>query len=200
MLRDQILKNKWVILFTLFYSLIFAGYYLATGNREFVLYVGVLLFFFVLLIGTIQATKFSTRLLWMLSGWGLLHLAGGGIPINKEEVLYHWVLVPLFQLETDWILRYDQVVHFYGFMTATFVGGELLIPQLGENYRPKSIAFLCFLVGMGFGALNEVIEFFATVLIAETNVGGYYNTGLDLVFNLLGAVVAALILRAKIAR
>jgi hypothetical protein len=45
--------------------------------------------------------------------------------------------------------------------------------------------------GQGFGALNEVIEFAATLLVPETNVGGYLNTGWDLVANLVGCVVAA---------
>jgi len=38
--------------------------------------------------------------------------------------------------------------------------------------------------------LNEVIEFAATLLVPETNVGGYLNTGWDLVANLFGATVA----------
>jgi hypothetical protein len=50
---------------------------------------------------------------------------------------------------------------------------------------------LCAAAGLGFGALNEVVEFLATLLIAETNVGGYRNTGWDLISNLIGATVAA---------
>jgi len=38
--------------------------------------------------------------------------------------------------------------------------------------------------------LNEIVEFFATVILPETGVGGYINTSLDLVFNLLGALIA----------
>ena len=49
------------------------------------------------------------------------------------------------------------------------------------------IAALC---GVGLGALNEVVEFIAT-RIAETNVGGYVNTGMDLVYNTIGATIAS---------
>lgn len=49
--------------------------------------------------------------------------------------------------------------------------------------------------GMGFGALNEVIEFFMTLLVPETNVGGYINTGWDLVANLVGALIAVSLIR-----
>ena len=43
---------------------------------------------------------------------------------------------------------------------------------------------------MGFGALNEMIEFSAVLMVPGTNVGGYYNTALDLVSNSIGAVIA----------
>ena len=39
-----------------------------------------------------------------------------------------------------------------------------------------------------------MIEFVAVLGIADTNVGGYYNTALDLVFNALGAIIAASVL------
>ena len=48
---------------------------------------------------------------------------------------------------------------------------------------------------MGFGALNEVGEFVATLLVPKTNVGGYANTGRDLVANLVGVLIAAVVLR-----
>jgi hypothetical protein len=51
---------------------------------------------------------------------------------------------------------------------------------------------------MGFGALNEVIEFIAVLTIPNTNVGGYVNTGFDLVSNLVGCVIAAALIRRKI--
>jgi hypothetical protein len=54
---------------------------------------------------------------------------------------------------------------------------------------------LCAAAGIGFGALNEVIEFIAVLTIPNTNVGGYENTGWDLVANLVGATVAAVIIR-----
>ena len=47
------------------------------------------------------------------------------------------------------------------------------------------------LMGCGVGALNEIVEFLAVTLMPETNVGGYENTLWDLIFNLIGASVAA---------
>ena len=51
---------------------------------------------------------------------------------------------------------------------------------------------LIVLGGMGIGALNEIIEFAAVVIFGQTGVGGYWNTALDLVFNLLGAIAATI--------
>jgi hypothetical protein len=48
---------------------------------------------------------------------------------------------------------------------------------------------------MGLGAMNELVEFAATLLVPETNVGGYFNTGWDLVSNLVGVVIAAVLIR-----
>jgi hypothetical protein len=46
---------------------------------------------------------------------------------------------------------------------------------------------------MGLGAVNEIIEFVAVLSVPDTNVGGYLNTALDLIFNALGAIVAMLL-------
>ncbi len=47
---------------------------------------------------------------------------------------------------------------------------------------------------MGLGALNESVEFIATITIPETNVGGCLNTGWDLVANAVGATLAAVVI------
>ena len=48
---------------------------------------------------------------------------------------------------------------------------------------------------MGFGAMNELVEFAATMTMPDTNVGGYVNTGFDLVANFIGASAACLLIR-----
>jgi hypothetical protein len=59
------------------------------------------------------------------------------------------------------------------------------------------LLIICGAAGMGFGALNEIVEFVATLTIPETNVGGYENTGWDLVFNFFGCVIAAIVIRVR---
>jgi hypothetical protein len=55
---------------------------------------------------------------------------------------------------------------------------------------------LCALAGMGLGSLNEIIEFVAVLAIPGTNVGGYENTGWDLVANMVGALTAVKVAKA----
>jgi hypothetical protein len=56
---------------------------------------------------------------------------------------------------------------------------------------------LCVAAGMGFGAVNEVVEFAATLMLPGTNVGGYENTGWDLVANLVGCLAAATMISVR---
>jgi hypothetical protein len=113
-------------------------------------------------------------------------------PIDSgSRVLYSLWLIPDR-------LKYDQVVHAYGFGVATWVcwqGIRAAIRGRGGQARPSpGLMVLSASAGMGLGALNELVEFVATLLIPDTNVGGYLNTGWDLVANFVGASAAALII------
>ncbi len=167
---------------------------LTTGNAEFIIYIGIM----AVLIGVIAFVHYRVRLtiatLWALTAWGALHMAGGLVavpeswPINGDiRVLYSLWLIPER-------LKYDQVVHAFGFGVTTWVcwqGLRSVLVQFGPVRPTYGLMVLCAAGGMGFGALNEVIEFTATLLVPETNVGGYVNTGWDLVSNLTGTVIAA---------
>ena len=166
----------------------------SSGNQEFVFYLVVL----VLLMAVIAACHLSLRLsqgvLYCLAAWAILHLAGGLVsvpeswPIAGEmRVLYSWWLIPGY-------LKYDQVVHAYGFGVTTWLCWQC-ISRITSIVRPRfGLLVIAALAGQGLGALNEVVEFFATLLVPETNVGGYMNTGWDLVANLLGSFVAAIVI------
>lgn len=189
-----------VIAFTLSYMALAIVGAVATGNREFAFYIVVMF----VLMGAVAAVHRRVRLssvaLWGLSLWGLAHMAGGMAPVpaswpinGDQRVLYSWWLIPN-------LLKYDQLVHAFGFGTTTLVCWEGLRSMLHSAGRPSpepglGSLTLCAAAAMGFGAMNEVVEFIATLLVPETNVGGYANTGWDLVSNLAGAVLAALAIR-----
>jgi hypothetical protein len=165
------------------------------GNREFLFYIVVMLVLIVAVLAVHRSVGLCMAALWGLSVWGLLHMAGGllvvpaGWPTEAESrVLYSLWLIP-------GRLKYDQVVHAYGFGITTWVCWQALRAAIRWRGGAASPSFglmvLCAAAGLGFGAVNEIVEFAATLLIAETNVGGYRNTGWDLVANMIGATVAA---------
>lgn len=177
-----------------------AGYLLAagiaaliTGNREFIFYFFIMLATIALVLWAHARIRFTLALLWALTTWGLLHMAGGTIaipsswphPDDAKPVLYSLWLIP-------GALKFDQFVHAYGFCTATLACWQTLRGFLGrEPERRPATIILTVLAGLGLGALNEVVEFIAVLTIPDTNVGGYINTGWDLVANSVGALVAA---------
>ncbi|MDQ5958173.1 MAG: hypothetical protein QG665_524 [Patescibacteria group bacterium] len=173
----------------IFSILVFSVYFLYIGNKEFIWYIGVMIGFLVLLFATLPYTKLSLTSLWGLCLWGLLHMAGGSVQVG-DSVLYAWKILPLLDRGGEfYILKFDQVVHAFGFAVATLVMFEII----GPRWRGSRglLSFVAFLAGMGLGALNEIVEFAAVLVFPATGVGGYYNTGLDLVFNMLGAGLIA---------
>jgi uncharacterized membrane protein YjdF len=185
-------KSEWIlVLFNLAYLIGFSWFYFQQNNWEFLLYIGVIVVFFILIAATIRKSKFNNFILWGLSIWGLLHMLGGGLMIG-DHVLYKQMIYPFIMSGEMSILKFDQLVHIYGFFITTLVGYYLLLPYLTEKTNWKVVYFLLVMVGMGFGALNEVAEFVATVIMPESGVGGYVNTSLDLVSNMIGSILGVL--------
>ena len=192
--------SHWAVLaFTLAYVAGFAIWFLAIGNVEFLWYIATLLFFVALIARTIGRTKFPPFILWALSIWGLAHMAGGGIKVGGG-VLYALTLIPIVGDGELRMLRYDQVVHFYGFGVTALVLWHLLQTNFPALRGTATIYCFAALASMGLGCLNELIEFAAVLALPDTNVGGYYNTALDLAFNSAGAVTAVLLVRFAIGR
>ncbi|MBN2292809.1 MAG: DUF2238 domain-containing protein [Pirellulales bacterium] len=172
-------------------------------NFEFMFYV-VVMYALAAVVATVHyRVNFSTGLLWALAVWGLLHMAGGLVPVPASwpiegdiRVLYSWWLVP-------GMLKYDQVVHAYGFGTTTWACWQCLRSILAsyadndpQQIKPTlGMLVLCGAAALGFGALNELVEFTATMTMPNTNVGGYVNTGFDLVANTVGVVIACVLIR-----
>lgn len=176
--------------FTTAYVLGFSAFFAFRENYEFLLYVVVVLLIAGLVVSTQSRTRFDGVILWGLSLWGLLHMAGGGVPAG-EGVLYGLTLVPLLDAGGELvILRYDQAVHLFGFAVATLVVYHLLRPYLSSRPSWPILIMVVAMAGTGLGVLNEIVEFAAVLILPETGVGGYFNTALDLVFNTLGALAA----------
>jgi putative membrane protein len=186
-----------VLIFTAAYMVAFAIYFLSIGNREFLWYISTMLVLIALVALSRKKGAYPTALLWALTIWGLAHMAGGGVRVG-EGVLYSLVLLPLASLGDFAILKYDQVVHAYGFGVTAWLLWHLLNHNFPALKDTKTLYVFPVLASMGLGATNEIIEFIAVVTFPNTNVGGYYNTALDLIFNTLGAMIAMVIVRHSV--
>jgi hypothetical protein len=195
-------RTLWPVgLFSCAYTLVACVVTTRTSNSEFLIYIAVMAVLFAAVAWVHARIGLSTPTLWCLSVWGLLHMAGGLAPAPASwpiagdiRVLYSCWIIPN-------ALKYDQVLHAYGFGVTTWVCWQGLRAALRDSgTAPITPTFglltLCVAAGMGFGALNEVVEFVATLSVPETNVGGYVNTGWDLVSNLTGSILAAALIRA----
>ena len=168
------------------------------GNTEFIFYGVVMVILIALVVWADRRVRFSRPVLWGLAIWGLLHMAGGNVPVGtnaegKPIVLYSF---------RPWagFLRYDQAVHIFGFFIATLACWEALragVRPLGALRPTPGVVFGVVLMGMGLGALNEVVEFAADQSLESTNVGGYENTGWDLVCNTAGCAAAGVLIWAR---
>lgn len=192
---SESVRKEHIILLLINLALIvgFGTLFLARQNHEFVIYVGVIVFFLCLVAASINKVDYTLGSLVGLTVWSALHLAGGGITAGEGR-LYDVILIPLSEMFP--ILRYDQVVHIWGFGASTLVAFCLLSRSLKDPRRnPIAVGFVLVMAGLGMGALNEIVEFIVSSLIPRSGVGGYINTALDLCADLVGAVLALFYIR-----
>lgn len=197
-----------ITLFTAAYIIIAAVAALAAGNAEFLFYIAVLIILAAAVALVHARMHLSRPLLWLLTVWGLLHMAGGLLPVpdswpidGDTRVLYSWWIIPRDGVAPGQLggwLKYDHILHAYGYAVTALLLWQVLrglvLQHTGSLLRPTiGMMVLVVAAATGFGALNEVVEF-STTLFAQTNVGGYVNTGIDLICNLLGALIAATII------
>lgn len=177
-----------VSLFVLCYMAAGLAFIAYQQNLEFVFYGAMMIGFIWLVLFMDRRVCFHSMTLWLLAIWGLLHLAGGNVPIPQSiaepghsGALYNMRLAP-------WLPKFDQIVHAFGFASATLASYEAISAHFGRALvlRFPVLVFL-FLVAMGLGAMNEVVEFAAVLLMPETNVGDYRNNSWDLVCNGIGS-------------
>lgn len=126
---------------------------------------------------------------WLVKGLVVIaigHLCGGLIRVG-ESVLYN--------TDPGWqVLQYDHIFH----ASASAFGVAVLWTLASPNIHGRSLALAMSALGaLGFGALNEFVEFVATLAHSGSHVGGYMNTGWDFVANTFGVLVGASLLSLR---
>ncbi|MEK6872324.1 MAG: DUF2238 domain-containing protein [Nanoarchaeota archaeon] len=193
-----ITKPAWLIfIFTLLYTLFFGIYFFQRGNFEFLWYVGILILIIVLVVMLHKKYNFSNGILSAISLWGLLHMIGG-MDINGVRT-YARIIYPIFSSEIAGtsIFRYDQFMHFYVYLIVTCMLFYIIRSYIKKEMPRWMLSSLLVLMGIGIGAINEIVEFMPVLFLEATGVGDYFNTMWDIVFNALGAIVAVMYLSVK---
>lgn len=181
--------SLWVVIIL---TTIFLLRYLLIGNYEFVVYAAVLYIATFVIYKLAKKISFSQWALWGYATWAILHLFGGGLSIGGTR-LYDLILINIVG-EPYNIFKYDQFVHFFCYVAIGLLLSEAC-KQL-KILKGKFGYFIVILAALGVGAVNEIIEFGAVVFLdAAEEVGGYFNTALDLVFNSIGAIIGVLLVK-----
>ena len=124
-------------------------------------------------------------LLWMLSLWAVLHLAGGlaANPTGRTDILYGMWLV-------DGVLRWDQMVHGFGTLVATAV----FAVAARDTDHPLLWGFAW---GQLPGVINETVENIFAQFVEGSNVGDAVNTAWDFGWQLIGGALAVIWIVAR---
>ena len=120
-------------------------------------------------------------------------LAGGLIRVG-HDVLYNANTGPYSPALGTHYLQYDHFAHAYVSFVIVFACWFMLAAPHAGRGRRGELVLLAVGAALGLGALNEMVEFIATLAHHGAHAGGYWNTGWDLVANFTGATAAGLVL------
>ncbi len=191
--RRRALLPRGIVFFTASYMVVCSVMALRQGNLEFLAYAGSMVVFIALVLALNLRARFTFATLWLLSVWGALHMLGGTVPVPESMAESEGARAVLYGLRpVPWLPRYDQFVHAFGFFAATLAAWEALRQVLGAKVG-WGLSLAAALIGVGLGAINEVLEFAVTRFVEDHGVGGYVNTGWDLVSNTVGAAIGAIV-------
>ena len=172
--------------FTIAYLAIFTILAIINKNYEFLYYTIILSALIFIIVLYHKKIHLSKTILFGLTVLGAMHIFGGNIHILGTRLYDIWLIPPN-------ILKYDSIVHAFGIFVATFVTYSFIHPHLDKkiNHNALLLSLILISVAIGIGAFNEILEFGAVVFLgAAKQVGDYFNNALDLVFNLVGSIIA----------
>ena len=182
---DKKTESRLILIFTVAYLIFFGLLAFVKKNYEFLFYTIMLSSLIILIVSYYKKLHLKYIILGGLSFLGFMHLAGGTIDINGTRLYEFWIIQD--------ILKYDNIVHALSLFVVTFVAYSIVSPHLDlkTKHHPILFSLLLVLTAMGIGTVNEILELGAVIFLgAQEGVGDYFNNALDLVFNLLGSIIA----------
>lgn len=130
---------------------------------------------------------------WVIVTGMLLHYGGGSLgspdPYAMGLFGYHGIN-GAYHVHSWW----DNLTHFVGVGAGAMASAYLLDAyqaRRGLAWNKRTIWALSFLTGLAMGVGVELYEYLGKTMFQTIDQGGYKNTMLDLVFNVLGAGLGA---------
>ena len=164
-------------------------------NYEFLLYAVTVVILIIILYKTDQYFKYKKLGLWLFNIWLVLHILGG--LASYQDVRFYDLMLLNLVGDPYYILKYDQFVHFYCYVVMSILMWSVVQNIMKQDASSAVVCVVTILAASSIGAINEIIEFFAVVVLDTDGVGGYINTAIDLVANLLGAIVGTIYMYVK---
>lgn len=164
-------------------------------NYEFLLYAITVVILITILYKTDKYFQYNRLGLWLFNVWLILHVLGG-LASYQGVRFYDLILLNIVGYPY-YILKYDQFVHFYCYVVMSLLMWSVVQKIIKPNASGAVVCLITILAASSLGAVNEIIEFLAFMMLGTEGVGGYINTAIDLVANLLGAIIGTLYMYAK---
>lgn len=169
---------RWVVIFTIAYTVGLLLYGLSIESPLTGLYTGINVGLFVLFGILHRWARWPLHALWAVSLVGLGNMLGGVLLVDG---------VPLYTAEFIGAMRYDKFFHAVASGGMVIIAWEAMKRWAGEGFEfGPMLLVMTFLVVMGGGAVVEIAELIGSTL-SDVSVGDYANNALDLVANAIGA-------------
>lgn len=182
-------QNYLILIFTLVYMTAFTAYALWNANNEFLYYTIMIVLMIYLVLTVDKRLRLAPFIILNLSLLGFFHLLGGNYYVGNTRLYDYWIVPNHF--------RYDNFVHTYGSFIATLTLYSMIANFVDEKLKKNHVVFSLILILMaaGIGTFVELFELSAVVFLgAGDQVGGYFNNAFDLFFNLIGAILASIVI------
>jgi len=155
------------------------------GTLEYVLTVSGL----VMLLFTLRTKALPAPIAFAAAASAVVHLAGGLVQVG-DDVLYNTSPGPA-------LLRYYHFGHGLGIFVGALLVWEVLVRDAFAATGRGSLVAVTMLAALGLGAVNEAVEFVATLTHGTSHVGDYTNTGWDLVTNTVAGLLAGAVIHRR---
>ncbi len=141
------------------------------------------------LLLTLRTKVLPAPIAFAAAASAVVHLAGGLVQVG-DDVLYNTSPGPE-------LLRYDHFGHALGIFVGALLVWEVVVRDVFAATGRGSLVAVTMLAALGLGAVNEAVEFVATLAHGGSHAGGYRNTGWDLVTNTLAGLLAAVVIHRR---